>query len=279
MRTTKITSILIAALVLTCFCAAAQDQKSILDKLQSQYSLTKATADKTDIVTAGSILVLQKDNLMMVPTTSSSPSQNTYKDGRITQAGISKITGFGRHIPGVPQSGSNSRTFVAGEKMWVTKIDARENGAYFELFTDAYGDVRYKATLLFPFAKGTLPPADQVDKVVHEVFKVQPAEESKGSGQPASAGPAPAAAPAAAEAPPAPIAPPAPPPAEAAPALIAPPPPPPEEPKTIALGQTTDQVVGILGQPVRIANLGKKQIYYYKDLKVTFVDHKVTDVQ
>jgi outer membrane protein assembly factor BamE (lipoprotein component of BamABCDE complex) len=45
------------------------------------------------------------------------------------------------------------------------------------------------------------------------------------------------------------------------------------------LGQTKDQVVAAMGQPVRIADLGKKQIYYYKDLKITFVDGKVTDVQ
>src|ERR1017187_7748258 len=188
MRKTNITNILIAVLVATCFCASAQDQKAILQKLESQYSLTKPTADKTDIVTAGSILVLQKDNLLMVPTTSSSPCQNTYKDGRITQAGLSKITSFGRGLSKLSQSASGTRTFVAGEKMWVTRIDARDNGATFELFPDAYGEVRYKATLLFPFAKGPLPPADQVDKIVHEMFKVQPAEESKGNGQQAPAG-------------------------------------------------------------------------------------------
>ena len=50
-------------------------------------------------------------------------------------------------------------------------------------------------------------------------------------------------------------------------------------PASIQLGQTVDQVVAILGQPERIANLGSKQIYAYKDLKVTFIDGKVSDVQ
>jgi hypothetical protein len=45
------------------------------------------------------------------------------------------------------------------------------------------------------------------------------------------------------------------------------------------LGQTIDQVVAALGQPDKIVNLGSKQIYVYKDLKVTFVDGKVADVQ
>jgi hypothetical protein len=50
-------------------------------------------------------------------------------------------------------------------------------------------------------------------------------------------------------------------------------------PKTISLGQTIAEVVDILGQPVTIVNLGSKVIYTYKDLKITFVDGRVTDVQ
>jgi hypothetical protein len=64
---------------------------------------------------------------------------------------------------------------------------------------------------------------------------------------------------------------------------IAPPPPPadapPAQPKTIALGQTKDMVVAILGQPTKAANLGTKEIYYYPDMKVIFVKGKVTDIQ
>jgi hypothetical protein len=51
------------------------------------------------------------------------------------------------------------------------------------------------------------------------------------------------------------------------------------EPQTIQLGQTCDQVRATLGQPEKIVNLGAKQIYIYKDLKVTFVSEKVSDVQ
>jgi hypothetical protein len=50
-------------------------------------------------------------------------------------------------------------------------------------------------------------------------------------------------------------------------------------PVTISLGQSTAEVVAALGQPARTANLGSKQIYFYKDMKVTFTDGKVTDVQ
>jgi hypothetical protein len=51
------------------------------------------------------------------------------------------------------------------------------------------------------------------------------------------------------------------------------------EPQTIRLGQTPDQVRAALGQPDKVVNLSVKQIYVYKDLKVTFLSEKVSDVQ
>jgi hypothetical protein len=38
-------------------------------------------------------------------------------------------------------------------------------------------------------------------------------------------------------------------------------------------------VIGILGQPQKIVNLGAKQMYFYPDMKVIFTNGKVTDVQ
>ena len=49
--------------------------------------------------------------------------------------------------------------------------------------------------------------------------------------------------------------------------------------KTIALGQTKEEVVATLGQPQRLVVLGAKQIYVYSDRKVIFVDGRVTDVR
>ncbi|MGD1154999.1 MAG: hypothetical protein ABSA41_04140 [Terriglobia bacterium] len=43
-------------------------------------------------------------------------------------------------------------------------------------------------------------------------------------------------------------------------------------------GQTLDQVAAVFGQPEKTVNLGSKQIYVYKDLKITFVDGKVSNV-
>jgi hypothetical protein len=56
--------------------------------------------------------------------------------------------------------------------------------------------------------------------------------------------------------------------------------PPPAAPTvSVDLGQTIDQVTAALGQPKSIVNLGTKKIYVFKDMKVTFKDGKVSDVQ
>ncbi len=49
-------------------------------------------------------------------------------------------------------------------------------------------------------------------------------------------------------------------------------------PPTIALGQSTDQVTAAIGQPTRIVDLGAKKIYTYPDMKITFQNGKVSDV-
>ena len=54
---------------------------------------------------------------------------------------------------------------------------------------------------------------------------------------------------------------------------------PPAEPASIEKGMTPDQVEAALGKPDKKVNLGSKQLYIYKDMKVTFVNGKVSDVQ
>ena len=172
----------------------------------------------------------------------------------------------------------DSRTFVSGEKFWVTKIEMHDDGVVFWLFSDPISDVRYYATLKFPFAKGGTPDTDKMLSQVAEVLKV---DDSGGDSKDQAA--APASGGKAAPAAPAPVAPAAAPPPASAMAPIAPPPPPtdapPPQPKTVAKGQTKEQVVAIFGQPTKIANLGSKEIDYYPDFKITFVGGKVTDVQ
>jgi hypothetical protein len=274
--------------------AYAQDQgaAAIQKKLEATYQLTKTTADKSDIVTAGSVVVLQKDNVLMLVASSTNPCRNTYKDGKVTQSAacrtnekVKKFSRFTGMIPGassVPDT-PGSRTFVTGEKFWVTRIEVKdagkEPGVTLGFFTDAINDTRYGTSLFIPFGAITPSPAEAL-KAVAEVITVAPADDKdadkggdkggdKGQGgQPEAPAPSELAA-----------APAAPAPAEAPPPPIEAPPPPPAEPVSVAEGQTIDQVVAALGQPVKKAKVGTKDIYYYKDLKVTFVNGKVTDVQ
>lgn len=53
----------------------------------------------------------------------------------------------------------------------------------------------------------------------------------------------------------------------------------PAAPVEISLGETIDQVIAANGSPARIVDLGAKKIYIYKDMKITFKDGKVSDVQ
>lgn len=242
------------------------DDQTLQQKLVAKYAITKPTDDKTDIVTAGAILILQKDKLIMYPTTTQVPPQNTYKDGKLSSGAFGvhdKVQKFGSLIGhNVPQQAqTQTRYFVTGEKFWVTQIDCLSDGVVFTLFTDAISDVRYYSTLKFVYPHGATPNSDQVLTMVGEVLKVQPDDNANSGGdanqqaqQPAAADNQQQAAPAADPAPAAP-------------------------PATVEIGQTPDEVTAILGQPDKIINLGVKQIYVYKDLKVTFVKGKVTDAQ
>jgi len=252
---------------------------SITQKLSSQYALTKATADHSDVVTAGAVLVLKKDGLMMSATGTGAAAANTYKDGHFSHGvwGAAKVPRFGKFIAARAGASVDTRIFVTGEKFWITKITVHDDGIVLDLLSDPFSDVRYYATLKFPFAKGTYPSDDDAVKSVAEVLDVAPADNSGGQ-QTAATGQG-GAAPAAPTATPAPPADPAP-----APMAAIPPPPPPSDappaqPKTIALKQTKEQVVAIFGQPTKVVRLGTKEIDYYPDMKVTFVNDKVTDVQ
>ena len=269
----QITTIVLTVGMLSCVPRVLQAQndpqkEAILQKLQGQFTLTKITNDRSDIVTPGSVLVLNADGLVMYSTTSPMPPLNTYKNGKISHS-------FGRELGITLLAPGNStaanypqRKFVSGEKFWITGCIVQKTGIDLLLYSDPYNDVRFYAQLNIPFAKGSTPSPEDAWKMVSEAVTPVPPDAAVQS-PPVPAAPAPQPAP---EPPPpvamAPIAPP-PPPADA----------PPAAPKTISLGQTKDQVVAIMGQPDKVANLGTKEIDYYADMKVTFVKSKVTDIQ
>jgi hypothetical protein len=226
----------------------AQDQKTqIQQKLASLFTLTKITADHTDIVTPGSILALKKDGLIMFSLDARVPATITYKDGKLSM-------GIGDAMATTMALGSNQTTstvpqrkFVAGEKFWITAYSVTDKHVILLVYSDPFNDVRYYGQIKFPFQKHNIPTADEVMKTIAEVVDVQPPDNSTPSD--ASAG------------------------------NQSPPDNASSTPKTIALGQTKDEVVATLGQPQKVVNLGAKEIYVFPDMKVTFLNGKVADVQ
>ena len=352
----QITTGVVAVFMFLCMSRPMQAQgtdpiAAIQQKLTEHFVPAKL-AGNGDILTAGSVLILQKDGMIMCATNSPQPIENTYNKGKLSAGMFS--WGIALGLTGVNTNTIPQRKYVSGEKFWFVADSVDKNGVHFKLWTDLdSNNLRYYAFLKFPFAKNQIPPADDVMKTIAEVIMVQPddnAQQMPDQGGPMAAvageyrfemtgthyvllpngscsirnpggtqtpcqfivdgdwirltmkigganfpvgnfkmqegklylngaiapnaelirqGVPPASAPEAAQ----------PPPPEPAMAPIAPPPPPPAAPKTIALGQTKDEVAAILGQPTKIANLGSKEIDYYSDMKVVFTNGKVTDIQ
>src|SRR5246127_468827 len=250
-------SIVAGTVVFSCLALSPRSSGQGLQKaLESKYAITKTTADKTDIVTAGSVLILEKDRLLMYATTTGAPPQNTYNNGKLSAGAFAaheKAQSFGTFIGHPPPKSVTTRYYVTGEKFWVTRIDTLADGVVFTLFTDAVNDVRYYCTLKFVYPHGQTPSADQVLNMVGEVLKVQQDDSAQGGDQQQGQdqGQQQAAQ-------------------EQAPA---------QPPPTIQMGQTEDEVVGMIGQPEKKIVLGSKEIFVYKDIKVTFIGGKVADVQ
>jgi hypothetical protein len=251
------------------------------EKLVSQIKLTKATADHSDIVTSGDVVLLHKDGLMMCSSASSYGFSNTYNNGvlaanynnRAKDAAKSFFKGHlpfgnGGSVTDAANNGCANRKFVAGEKFWITAVVLQKDGIVISTFSDPYPDssgnqVRYYGEIKFPFSKGQVAGPDDFVKTVSEVITVQPPDDKDNGGQGDRGGaPAPLAAP-------------------VAPMAAIPPPPPPADaaPPTIVIGQTEAQVTTAFGQPQRAAKLGAKKILYYKDMKVTLTNGKVSNVE
>ena len=49
--------------------------------------------------------------------------------------------------------------------------------------------------------------------------------------------------------------------------------------KTVKVGMSPDEVKQSLGNPDKIVDLGAKQVFIYKDMKIIFMEGKVSDVQ
>jgi hypothetical protein len=248
---------------------AADPIAAIQQRLNSQIHVTRITADRSDIVVPGDVVVIQRPGLVMYAVYSPMPPSNSYKNGKIGQGwgGFGKDLAIGMATPGAgTASDYPHRMFVPEERCWVTGIQVQKDGVLFQLYSEPYGDTRFYANLKIPFPdKKVVPPVDVALQAVAEVLTVLPPDNQSGQGYQQAPPPPPAYAPSA-------------PPAPSQYGDIAPPPPPTSMP-TITIGQTKAEVTSAFGEPVRKAILGPKEIYFFKDMKVTFVNGKVSKVE
>jgi hypothetical protein len=287
MRTTILATVLITGLVTPALFADWQDQApkgSLINQLQTAYPLTIMDATGYKVSKTGTTFEIQLDGIQANPM-KSPPFQNTFEDGQVVAGGHSTVSKF---IPGgfgKKPFAAAPRTLAAKEKVYLLKMEAKDDAVIFTVQTcgtcdPAAVDPSHKpfvASISFKFIKGFLAVTNlkQVQDAIGALLLVpdagaaaQPAADAaqntqQNNQQTQAQPPAQAAAP-------------DPPPAKFEP-IKEPPPPPPPQPK-LEKGLTIDQVVAQLGQPETTATVGEKQIYLFKEWKVTFINGKVSDI-
>ena len=252
--------------------ARAQGGDSLESQLATKYKLVKLGTDSSglSVLDAGTVLVVKKGGILSVASGNAVVIATTVKDGQVHTANNTAMQGVNKLLkwkaPADPTGAASTDTkfLTVGEKVYVSKIDISRKDSKVTLSIiecDTCNSVQApslrKAQVAFVFPKDYLAGADggQISDVINQTLEVdtgdsggQEQQQAQDQGQQA---PQQAAAPAQPAAP----------------------------PPTIQMGQSPDEVKGMLGQPDKIVDLGPKQIYVYKDLKVTFVKGKVTDVQ
>lgn len=237
---------------------------SLKEQLEAQYKLSKVHGDGT--VDAGTVIVVQQAGIKGEPQNDLALAPAVFKDGVLHAP--SKKSSFGASLlqastrPGSDTSGKEFRPFPVGDKVYVTKLDVNQKKDSIMFIVVECGACSgtdqtsaYKAAVSFQLAKGSLtnPNVSDIEDTIAKVFTI----DDSAQGNQAQQAPAQPEQPAAEQQAPA-----------QAPA-----------PAQIQLGQSIDDVVAALGQPEKIVDLGAKKIYVYKDLKITFTNGKVSDVQ
>jgi hypothetical protein len=288
MRTITLATVLITGLLTPALFADWQDQApkgSLINQLQTAYPLTIMDATGYKVSKPGTILEIQLDGIQANPL-KSPPFQNTFEDGQVVAGGHSTVSKFMPGGLGKKPFAAPPRTLAAKEKVYLLKMEAKDDAVIFTVQTcgtcdPAAVDPSHKpfgASISFKFIKGFLAVTNlkQVKDAISALLVVPEAAAADSAAQPAAdtaQQTTPQSAPQTQAQPPAQAATPEPPPVKYG--DIAPPPPPAPE---LKLGLTVDQVVAQLGQPVNTATVGDKQIYLFKEWKLTFVSGKVTDI-
>lgn len=253
--------------------AAAQD--ALVSALKQKYRLTEINMQGV-AANPGAVLTIEADGINAEPYPTMITFENPVVDGQVKQR--SKGLGF--------LKSTNLQVLQPGQKVYITKIsdssDSKEDSLKVTILTcdavlatytnGAYGGQyhaakRYSTTLAFKLPKGTLEQtsADNASKMIEAVLSLNPTDQGRAreagvvarSCEPHCA-------------------------VSSTTGTVVGTPIVPQQgggTPTVALGQTAAQVTAILGQPRQIIDLGSKQIYKYPDMKVVFIDGKVSDVE
>ena len=272
-RTVKGVAVILLGLIPV---AIANAQNGGADSLESQlaakYKVAKVGQDSTGISVTdpGTVLVIKKGGILSVASTNMVVIPSYVKDGQVHSAngnamqGVSKLLKWKNVSDPTGSTTAETKFLTIGEKVYVSKIDINRKDSKVSMAIiecDSCNSVQdasqRKAQVVFQFPKDYLAGADggQISDVISQVLEIQP-EEAAQQDQPQDAqqGQQQAQQPQQPESPAQP-------------------------PPTIQLGQTIDDVTNLLGTPTKVVNLGVKQIYIYKDMKVVFLRGKVADVQ
>jgi hypothetical protein len=247
----------VAAVSLAACAAGAQAPVTLQEQLSAQYRTVKIGPDGEIAGDPGTLLAIQNSGLIGVPFQALALCPAKFKD-KVLHLSVGFCAGMMQNVSG---------HFAKGAKVYPLKIDvnvAKEKISFQVVGCKVcnHADVAFphKAEVVFEFDKGYLEKASasEVEDTIGQVFTITTNDDQQAAGgdnQPA-ADQQPAQQPA----------------QDSQPAQQ-------QEPATVQLGMTTDQVESALGKPDKKFNVGAKQIYVYKDVKVTFQNGQVSDVQ
>ena len=268
--------VLLAATIFPMSLASAQ-AVSLQEQLAAQYKLVKMGSDTGgySVVEAGTLLAIQKGGILGVPYSDQTVLSTKYEGGTVHSPSSLLVQGKKSllgHFSQTQSQGQTTHLFAVGDKVYPTKIEVNVASDKVSMGIVACDTCNKtdpptynKAQVVFQFPKGALANASagQVEDVIGQLLSISTDDAQQGGGQGGNdqqgnnqQGGDQGAAQGQAQ-------------------QQAPPP----EPQQIEKGQTPDQVKAALGNPDKIVNLGSKQIFVYKDLKVTFINGKVSDVQ
>ncbi len=246
---------------------------TLQEQLTAQYKPVKMGSDTSGyaVVEKGTLLAIQKGGILGVPYGDANVLSSRYENGAIK--GPNSLSLMGRKsIMGKFGKEQTTHLFAVGDKVYPMKIDvnvAKDTVSLGIVACDTCNKTDpptyNKAVVMFQFPKGSLANAQagQVEDMIGQVLSISTEDaqqdqggQQQGGDQGQQQGGQ-----------------------QAAPAQPAAPEQPAAEPQSIEKGMTPDQVEAALGKPDKKVNLGSKVIYVYKDLKVTFINGKVSDVQ